>query len=138
MPNSDSSNQRLCIIGESDPFLARLLQRFVEKYGIQVQLARTGDEVMELVQRGRPVLIILEPELPGKLRGWEAARFLKSTAEVADVPLMICTWLKKDEAISLTGPVAAYLQKPDLHFKDFAAALEIAGIKTEPQSSNRV
>jgi hypothetical protein len=28
------------------------------------------------------------------------------------------------------GTVDAYLQKPDLHYEDFTAALEMAGLKT--------
>jgi response regulator RpfG family c-di-GMP phosphodiesterase len=95
MSNSKPTNKRPCIIGESDPFLARLLQRFAKKGVMRVQPARTGDEVMELVQRNKPALIILEPELPGKLRGWEAARLLKAGDEIARIPLMICAWLKK-------------------------------------------
>jgi DNA-binding response OmpR family regulator len=137
MPNSNSTNRRLCIIGESDPFLARLLQRFAEKAGMQVQPARTGDEVIELVQRDKPALIILEPELPGKLRGWEAARLLKAGTGVGDIPLLICAWLKREEALALTGPVAAYLPKPDLHYRDFAAALELAGVKNAPKAPDR-
>ena len=119
MPNPDQTTNRLCIIGESDPFLTRLLQRFAEKSGLRVQSARTGDEVLALAQQDRPALVILEPELPGKTRGWEAAPALKAS----DIPLMVCAWLKKDEALALTGPVSAYLQKPDLHYADFVAAL---------------
>jgi DNA-binding response OmpR family regulator len=138
MPNSNSINRRLCIIGESDPFLARLLQRFAEKVGMrEVQHARTGDEVMDLVQHNRPALIIMEPELPGKLRGWEAVRLLKTGVGFADIPLMICAWLEKEEALALTGSVAAYLQKPDLHYKDFAAAVELAGVKAMPDTPDR-
>ena len=138
MSISDQTNKQLCIIGESDPFLARLLGRFAEKSGLRVQSARTGEEVLHLAQRDRPVLVILEPELPGKLRGWEAARALRSSDQTGDIPLIICAWLKKDEALALAGPVSAYLQKPDLHYKDFAVALAAAGVKTLSAESDSI
>jgi CheY-like chemotaxis protein len=130
MSNPVQTNKRLCIIGESDPFLARLLERFAEKSGLRVQSARTGEEVLHLGQRDRPALVILEPELPGKLRGWEAARALRTSEHTGDIPLIVCAWLRKDEALALAGPVSAYLQKPDLHYEDFVAALAAAGLTT--------
>jgi len=136
MSNSDLTNKRLCIIGESDPFLARLLQRFAEKNGLRAQSARTGEELLNLAQGDRPALGILDPELPGKIRGWEAARMLKATEETGNIPLIICAWLKKDEAMALAGQASAYLQKPDLHHEDFAAALSAAGIVTLPAESD--
>jgi two-component system, sensor histidine kinase ChiS len=129
MPKPESASLQICVIGESDPFLARLLERFAEKGGMRTRLARTGDEVLALVQQHRPALVILEPELPGKLRGWEAARALRDDLETCCIPLLICAWLVKDQALALTGPVSAYLQKPDLHYQDFAAALAAAGLK---------
>jgi CheY-like chemotaxis protein len=107
-----------------------LLERFAEKNGLLVQAARTGDEVLELAQRERPALIILDPELPGKVRGWEAARMIQAAVQTVAIPLIICTWLKKDEAVALAGQAPAYLQKPDLHYEDFAAALAATGIET--------
>jgi hypothetical protein len=80
---------------------------------------------MELIRDGKPALLILEPELPGKLRGWVAARMLKASVDLAAIPLLICAWLDKEKALALTGPVSAYLQKPDLHYRDFEAALEL-------------
>jgi DNA-binding response OmpR family regulator len=129
MSSLDQTNKRLCIIGESDPFLARLLGRFAEKSGLRIRSARTGEEVLHLGQRDMPTLVILEPELPGKLRGWEAARALRASDQTGAIPLIICAWLKKDEALALTGPVSAYLQKPDLHYEDFVAALAAAGVR---------
>ena len=132
MSNIDPKNDRLCVIGESDLFLARLLQRFAEKSGLQVQHARTGEEMLEIVQRDRPALIILEPELPGKVRGWEAVQALRASSQTRQMPVIICSWLKKTETLELVGQVSGYLQKPDLCYEDFTAALGAAGIKIVP------
>jgi CheY-like chemotaxis protein len=134
MFTSVQKNQPLCVIGESDQFLARLLQRFAEKSRMQVQFARTGEEILDLVQDRNPALIILEPELPGKTRGWEAARAIRANAHTADIAVIVCSWLEKDETLAFTGPVSAYLKKPDLHYEDFVEALLAAGLKSTGDS----
>ena len=138
MANPENNSSRSCVIGESDLFIARLLQRFAENSGLQVHLARTGEEVVELVQRVLPVLVVLEPELPGKVRGWEAARTLAQSRQSQSIPVMVCSWQKKADVALLIGQVSAYLQKPDLRYEDFIVALEAAGVKTGsgPSGSN--
>lgn len=130
MSTSTQKNLPLCIIGESDQFLARLLQRFAEKSGLQVLFARTGDEILDLIQNNQPALIILEPELPGKTRGWEATQVIKNNSQTSEIPVIVCAWLDQEDTLALTGPVSAYLKKPDLHYEDFSEALLAASVKT--------
>ena len=128
MSKVDPSNDRLCIIGESDPFLAQLIQRFAEKSGLWIQQARTGNDVLEMVKHG-PVLVILDPELPGKIRGWEAAQSLRDNHQTRDIPLIICSWLNKNEALAHAGMASAYLEKPNFGYEDFTDALNAVGVK---------
>jgi CheY-like chemotaxis protein len=137
MSNFDRIRDPLCVIGESDPFLAYLLQRFAEKSGLWIQNAQTGEEVVELVQQGRPALIILDPELPGKVRGWEAAKTLKADSSTSRVPMIICSWLKKTDALVLVNLASGYLSKPDLRYEDFMAVLDAAGIKITNSRPNK-
>ncbi len=130
MSVSNSKNKPLCIIGESDQFLARLLQRFAEKSGLRVQFASTGEEILDLLQNSEPALVILEPELPGKTRGWEATRAIRANPGTREIPLIACGWLDKHDTLAFTGPVSAYLKKPDLHYEDFTEALSAAGVST--------
>jgi DNA-binding response OmpR family regulator len=69
---------KICLIGESDPFIAQLLRRFSEKSGLEPMLARVGQDVLSLARQKSPELIIIEPDLPGKLRGWEAIHAMGS------------------------------------------------------------
>jgi CheY-like chemotaxis protein len=119
---------RLCVIGEADPFLAQLLQRFAEKSGLRIQHASTGPDVLELAKRGSAV-VILDPELPGKVRGWEAAQMLRAGRQTNSTPIIFCSWLKKNDTVALAGQASAYLQKPDLSYADFIEALNAAGVK---------
>ena len=116
-----------CLIGESDPFLARLLARFCEASGLSVMRAQVGEEFAVLARRERPDLLILDVELPGEQRGWEAAQALRSELNGSAAPIIVCSWLPRPDALALVAGSAAYLQKPDLHYDDFVAALRDAG-----------
>jgi CheY-like chemotaxis protein len=117
-----------CLVGEADPFLARLLERFGEASGLTMVRAKAGQDLLLLVRSLRPDVIIVEVELPGTLRGWEAIRAAKSEPGLANIPVITCSWLTQAEARALTGDAVAHLQKPDLHYADFTRALASAGI----------
>ncbi len=130
--DSDPSDTRVCIVAEADPFLARLLLQFLEKSGFQIERAQTGESLLDLLDQRRPALIILDPELPGKTRGWEAFQKAKLRIGSSPIPIIICTWLKDDEVQALLGEPCVCLRKPELHYQDFRASLQQAGIRTVP------
>ena len=119
----------LCLIGESDTFLARLLARFCEASGLSVIRAQVGDEFLALARAKHPHLMILDVELPGELRGWEAVATLRSDLNGNAAPVIAFSWLPRPEAFALLPDCAVYLQKPDLHYDDFVAALKEAGFE---------
>lgn len=116
-----------CVIGEADPFISMLLTRFAEACGLQPVQAQLGEDVYALARQLRPTVILLDGELPGDLRGWEAARRLKADANYHNIPVVSCSWLNEVNARALLPDAVAYLQKPDLHYDDFVAALRLAG-----------
>jgi DNA-binding response OmpR family regulator len=120
---------RVCVIGESDPFVAQLLQRFAEESGLPSFRAQIGPEVLDLVRQVKPRVLILEPELPGAIRGWEVAQTLAADPGFSALPIIACSWLSVADANALLGHVAGYLRKPELHYEDFVAALREAGVK---------
>ncbi len=120
--------QNVCVIGEVDPFVARLLQRFAEVSNLETVRAWTGQEVLQLAHKIRPKAIVLEIELPGQIRGWEAVNRLKSDPATHDIPVIICSWLSEAETQALAGSIDGYLRKPELHYDDFLLALKQAGI----------
>ena len=120
---------QICVIGESDPFIAQLLQRFAEKSGLQVERGTTGQEVLDLVRRSEPVVVIVDAELRGSVLGWELIRRLRGEPKTSALPVISCSWLSKAKAIELMGPIAGHLQKPDLFYEDFLAALQKAGVQ---------
>ena len=96
---------------------------------MQAVRAQLGQEVLELAQQTQPEVIVLEAELPGQMRGWEAVHALKADQTTCHIPVIICSWLKEAEARALVGEMSGYLQKPELHYEDFAAVMKQAGVK---------
>lgn len=128
-PAQNTNPRRTCVIGEADPFLAQLLQRFAEKSGLRTRLAQSGDAVLALTEQERPALIVVDPELPGKTRGWEAVKRLSSDQDSQAIPIILCAWLKEAEAQALVGLTLHHLQKPELHYADFLTALAASGLE---------
>ncbi len=124
---------RRCLIGEADPFIARLLARFGEESGFQSVCVQVGEELLELVRRLRPDFVIVEAELPGEVRGWQAVQSLRDDPDLCHIPVIICSWLSEARARVLAGDVTAYLQKPDLHYDDYLIALDLAGLQAGPR-----
>jgi CheY-like chemotaxis protein len=119
---------RICVIGESDPFIAQLLQRLAEKAGLQVGRGIMSQDVVDLVRSVNPAVVILDVELPGSFLGWEAIRILRAEPKTSTLAVISCSWLNKSKATRLMGPLAGHLQKPDLYYEDFMTALQKAGI----------
>jgi CheY-like chemotaxis protein len=120
----------MCVIGEADPFIARLLKRFAAESGLQTVVAPVGQDVVELTRHVKPVVIIVEAELPGMMRGWEAVRALRADREMCNIPVITCSWLQEADVRALVGEVAGHLQKPELLYADFEAVLREAGVET--------
>jgi CheY-like chemotaxis protein len=117
-----------CLIAEADPFISHLLGRFAEECGLRSICAKVGQEIVPLARRSSPDVLIVEAELPGEIRGWEAARAIKADPVTRDIAVISCSWLNEADARALIGETSGHLQKPDLHYSDFVKVLEHAGV----------
>ena len=122
------SSTPTCLIAENDPFIAALLERFAEASGLQPFHVGIGQDVVEMARRTGPAVIILDLELPGKIRGWEVGTVLSTDSGLCRIPIILCAWPEAGETAASLRGAAGYLQKPDLHYDDFVAALREAGL----------
>jgi len=128
--------KRHCIIAEANPFIARLLERFVKQKGLDVIHVQVGQDLLELARHENPAVIILDPELPGKMRGWEVARQLREKAETRAIPIIACSWMDETALRELAGELNGNLHKPEIHYEDFVSAWKRAGVfDTEDSNS---
>jgi len=66
------------LLVEDDLRLADLVSRYLETQGFRMTIVSRGDEVVELVQRDNPDLVILDLGLPGE-DGFNVCRRLRPT-----------------------------------------------------------
>ncbi len=113
------------MIAANDPNLIYLLQRYAEESGFRTIKTGWGEDVLDLAQKTKPAMIILEIELPGT-KGWEILRWLKAEPATYNIPIVVYSWLDEEVCSQVEG-VAGYLQKSVL-YDDFLAALKHAGV----------
>ena len=78
------------LVVEDEPDLARLLASHLEHRGYQVELARTGREARDAIERSEPCLVVLDVALPGE-DGFAVADWLRRTGRADGVPLLVYT-----------------------------------------------
>ena len=76
------------LVVEDDADLGRLLVSGLEHRGLDVELARTGREAREAIERRAPGVVILDIVLPGE-DGYAVVDWLRRTGRLADVPLLV-------------------------------------------------
>lgn len=74
----------------------KVLSELLEGHGFQVLAALDGEAALEIVQRARPDLILLDVVLPG-MNGFEVCRCLKADKLTEHIPVMFMTILEKIE-----------------------------------------
>ncbi len=80
--------RELVLVGDEDPFNLRLLEEVCDAAGYRVQTAADGPQVLDMVARERPDLLLIDVTLP-KLDGFEVLRILKADAELCAIPVLL-------------------------------------------------
>jgi hypothetical protein len=105
---------------DDDPTVHDLVRRFLQKEGIQVISAQTGQEGLELARQLRPAMIVLDVMMPA-MDGWSVLTRLKGDAELSDIPVVMLTMVNNREMGFSLG-VDDYMLKP-IDRSDFVATL---------------
>jgi DNA-binding response OmpR family regulator len=98
------------LIVDDEPNIIRLISMYLEREGYSALAAGTGAEAIEIVQRRKPVLVILDIMLPD-VDGWEVCRDIRRTN---DVPIIMLTAREADEdkIVGLELGADDYVTKP--------------------------
>ena len=111
-PLPPSDNRRRVVLIEDDNDIAEAISYQLEKVGLQVKVARTGEEGLEAVRRGVD-LVLLDLNLPG-MDGLEVCRMIRRQQMTAHVPIIIVSARADD-----------YMVKP-FSLKELAARCRVA------------
>ncbi len=87
-----------------------MIRRMVERQGMSVVTAASGEEGLRLARERRPAVVTLDVMMPGK-DGWAVLGAFKADPELASVPVVMAT-VVNDAAMAFSLGAADFLSKP--------------------------
>jgi DNA-binding response OmpR family regulator len=113
------------LVIEDDPDIAEAISYHLQRVGISVKVARTGEEGIEAVRRGAD-LVLLDLNLPG-MDGLEVCRVIRRQPASAHVPIIIVSARGEevDRVLGLEMGADDYVVKP-FSLKELAARCRAA------------
>jgi len=120
-----ADSRRRVLLIEDDPDIAEAITYQLEKSGLQVRVARTGEEGLEGVRRGVD-LVLLDLNLPG-MDGLEVCRLIRRQTGTSRVPVIIVSARgdEVDRVLGLEMGADDYVVKP-FSLKELAARCKVA------------
>jgi len=117
--------RRRVVLIEDDGDIAEAIGYQLEKVGLQVRVARTGEEGLEAVRKGAD-LVLLDLNLPG-IDGLEVCRMIRRQPTTAHVPIIIVSARadEVDRVLGLEMGADDYVVKP-FSLKELAARAKVA------------
>jgi DNA-binding response OmpR family regulator len=103
-------NKSLVLVVDDDHKILRLLRIELTAQGFAVSMAERGEEALQLIQRQRPDLVVLDIILPGM----DGLSVLKALRETSGVPVILLTakGTDSDKIMGLELGADDYLPKP--------------------------
>jgi two-component system, OmpR family, alkaline phosphatase synthesis response regulator PhoP len=101
------------LVAEDDPDIGNLLEHYLKKAGFLPTLVASGRDVMPLIKRDTPDLVVLDLMLPG-LDGLQLCRAIRADANTAAIPIIMLTAKgeESDRIVGLELGADDYITKP--------------------------
>jgi DNA-binding response OmpR family regulator len=117
--------RRRVLLIEDDTDIGEAISYQLEKVGLQVKVAKTGEEGLEAVRRGVD-LVLLDLNLPG-MDGLEVCRMIRKQTTTAHLPIIIVSARadEVDRVLGLEMGADDYMVKP-FSLKELAARCRVA------------
>ncbi len=125
MNDQPSTSSPTILVADDDQFITIAYKAGLESAGYVVITACDGDEALEMIVNSRPDLVLLDVIMP-KQNGFEVLKVIKSTPEVAHIPVIVLTNLSQpsDQEDALTHGAAHFLVKSNVSLKDVLMHIE--------------
>lgn len=94
------------LLVEDEPLLANLLKQRLEKDGIEVTLARDGEEALARLRDSKPDLILLDIILP-KISGFELMETLQADPQFERAPVIVISNLGQESDVARGAALGA-------------------------------
>jgi len=121
---TDTEKKRILVI-DDDPEVCEVLAQRLEKDGLEVRSALSGERGLEIALRERPDLILLDILMPG-VDGWEFLRRLRQDEWGRMASVIILTNVSDAEgaAVAMEQSVYDYIVKTDWKLEDVVAKVK--------------
>jgi DNA-binding response OmpR family regulator len=103
------------VVVEDDPNISDLVDMYLRREGFRVLQAQDGEQGLEVVERERPRMVILDVGLPGAVDGLELCRRIRqSTGALRAMPVLMLTARdgEIDRVLGLELGADDYVTKP--------------------------
>ena len=101
------------LIVDDSPTEIHIFKKILEKQGYKTEVARDGQEGLEVAKQVKPDLILMDVVMP-VLNGFQATRQLRNNEETANIPIIMVT--TKDQQTDINWGMRQganeYLVKP--------------------------
>ncbi len=101
------------LVAEDDPDIGSLLDHYLRRAGFMATVVTSGRDVMPLIKREAPDLVVLDLMLPG-LDGLSVCRAIRADANTAAIPIIMLTAKaeESDRIVGLELGADDYITKP--------------------------
>ncbi len=133
----DNFEARVLIVDDT-PANIEILSNMLAPFNYDLSVANTGEKALQIVDKTRPHLILLDVMMPG-IDGFEVCRRLKASEKNKDIPVIFITGLGDDAAQGFRAGGVDYITKPvkqDELLARVQAQLKIAMLLTELSQKN--
>ena len=117
--------KRTVLVVEDNEMNMKLIRTVLQiKGNYQVLEATSAEDGIEMAQKYRPDIILMDIQLPG-MDGLAAARLIKSDAEIMNIPVVAVTSsaMLGDEEKALEAGCAGHISKP-IDVQSFVGTME--------------
>ena len=120
IPSHKLMQGKIVLVIDDDSSARELMKRFLEKDGLSVFTAATGEEGLQLAKAHHPDLITLDVMMPG-VDGWATLAALKTDSTTYSIPVVMVTMID-DRGRGFALGATDYLTKP-VDWQKLAATL---------------
>ena len=105
--------KKVVLVADDDLDNLAVVQLKLEGHGLQVIMARDGEQALRLIREHNPDLVILDVMMP-KVSGFKATRLIKFDARYRQIPLILLTarTQEADRTLGLEAGADVYMTKP--------------------------
>jgi CheY-like chemotaxis protein len=105
--------ERTILVAEDDADIRLMMSTLLGMKGYRVVEASDGQQALEVAQRERPDVVLMDLQLP-RLNGFAVARFIRQSDALRHMPIVVVSAHDpaKHRNLALAAGCNAYVQKP--------------------------